>query len=409
MQTVLFIGLVWPEPQSSAAGTRIVQLISLFSEAGFRVLFASAASKTPYSYPLSAQGVEEVPIKLNDSSFDDVVQAMQPDAVVFDRFMIEEQYGWRIRQHAPQALTILDTEDLHLLRAARQEAHKKNATINLYNETAKREVAAIWRTDLSLIISRQEMAILRERFKIPESILYYLPFLEEEVTAEHVASWPSFEERANFMFIGNFLHEPNWHTVQVLKKQLWPLLRKRLPTAELHIYGAYASEKVYQLHQPKERFFIKDRAADARSTMARYRALLAPIAFGAGAKGKFIDAMQSGTPSVSSSVGAESMGEEGLWNGFVEDDVAGFVDKAVLLYESETIWRQAQGKGIALLHEGYSKARFAHAFMDVVAQLMGAVAAHRQQHFLNEILHSQQLSSTKYMSLWIEAKNKGNP
>src|SRR5690554_7874388 len=49
------------------------------------------------------------------------------------------------------------------------------------------------------------------------------------------------------MFIGNFIHEPNYQTVVVLKKY-WNKLRKRLPKTELHIYGAYPPQKVVQLH-----------------------------------------------------------------------------------------------------------------------------------------------------------------
>lgn len=407
MQTVLFIGLVWPEPKSSAAGTRIIQLIQVLLGAGCRVVFASAAAKSPYSYPLLEEGVEEVAIKLNDASFDIVIQELKPDTVVFDRFMIEEQYGWRVRQFAPAALTILDTEDLHFLRAARQEAVRKNSTINLYNMTAKREIASILRCDLSLIISQDELSLLQDGFNMPHSLLYYLPFLEKRPGEAERASWPTFEQRKNFMFIGNFLHEPNWYTVQVIKKEVWPVLKKLLPEAEMHIYGAYATEKVFQLHQPRDRFFIKDRAEDARLTMQRYRVLLAPIAFGAGAKGKFVDAMQTGTPSVSTRIGAESMTRDGRWNGFIEDDPKAFAEQAALLYTDEKIWQHAQAEGIMLLGENYDRSLRVAPFLARVAQLQDNLLEHRQAHFIGEILHSQQLSSTKYMALWIEEKNKG--
>ncbi|SPZ87779.1 Uncharacterized protein conserved in bacteria [Sphingobacterium multivorum] len=165
----------------------------------------------------------------------------------------------------------------------------------LFTDTAKREIAAILRSDLSLIISESEMKILIEEFRISPDILYYLPFLEDEITAADVEQWNTFEERKNLLFIGNFIHEPNWHTVQYLKTQIWPQLRKMLPKVELHIYGAYATQKVLQLNNPKENFLIKGRAESARLTMESYRLLVAPIQFGAGVKGKFIDAMQTGT------------------------------------------------------------------------------------------------------------------
>ncbi|UZJ65054.1 hypothetical protein OKW96_01845 [Sphingobacterium sp. KU25419] len=112
-QEILFIGLVWPEPSSSAAGFRIIQLLKSFQNNGNTITFASAASRSPYSADLSAMGIHEVEIKLNDASFNDFVQELNPNIVVFDRFMTEEQYSWRVAQECPDAVRILDTEDLH--------------------------------------------------------------------------------------------------------------------------------------------------------------------------------------------------------------------------------------------------------------------------------------------------------
>src|SRR5690606_39940854 len=86
-----------------------------------------------------------------------------------------------------------------------------------------------------------EMELLLETFHLSADLLYYLPFLESNIEESAKYTWLPFRQRKDFVFIGNFLHEPNWHTVQVLKKQIWPKIRKLLPEAELHIYGAYAS------------------------------------------------------------------------------------------------------------------------------------------------------------------------
>ncbi len=406
MQKLLFIGMVWPEPQSSAAGTRIIQLIKTFLGAGFHISFASAASKSAYSFELSELGVVEQNISLNDSSFDDYIKTLQPEIVVFDRFMSEEQYGWRLRQQCPQAMSILDTEDLHFLRQARQEALKKNKEPDYYSEIARREIAAILRCDLSLIISQEEKKILETKFHINPAILYYLPFLEEPVEEAVVKAWKPFEDRQDFMFIGNFLHEPNWRTVQYLKSQIWPMLSKLLPKAALHIYGAYASAKVYQLHKPQERFLILDRAEDARLTMENYRLLLAPIPFGAGIKGKFVDAMQSGTPNVSSHIGAEDMLQADMWNGLLADDPAQFCASAVKLYTDKALWYTAQNNGISLLHRNYNKSNLEKPFLQALSKLSEEITAHRNNNFMGQILNSQVHNSLKYMSLWIEEKNK---
>lgn len=401
---ILFIGLVWPEPTSSAAGWRILHLVKCFSKIG-EVFFASAAMKSIHSANLSSLGVQEKSIFLNDSSFDDFVKNLLPDIVVFDRFMVEEQYGWRIAEYCPNALRILDTEDLHFVRLARQEAYKKNSEVDYYSPTAKRELASIFRSDLSLIISKAEMQLLQDQFNIPAEKLFYIPFQEESLNEDYIDNLPSFTERKDFVFIGNFIHEPNYKTVEILKKEIWPILRKKCPSAELHIYGAYASEKVLQLHNFKERFIIKGRAEDARATIVHYRVMIAPIPFGAGAKGKFVDAMASGTPSVTSQVGAESMTKD-KWNGFVVEDKEKFVARCTELYTNVDLWCEKQQIGFHLFNESFADNHYTEALLSLVVNYLAQLKDLRQKNFIGEILLQQQVNATKYMSLWIEAKNK---
>ena len=412
MKKLLIIGQVWPEPTSSAAGKRMIQLIDCFRKAEFEITFACAASKSDFSFELTSKGVNEVEIQLNDESFNGFVRELNPKVVVFDRFMIEEQYGWRVSKECPDALKILDTEDLHFLRNARQEATKKGIDFSdelLFSDLAKREIASILRCDLSLIISKKEIEILQNQFKIDEKIVYYLPFLEDEITEEKMNSWKKFDEREHFMFIGNFIHEPNFNCVQILKKDIWPVLRKKLPKVELHIYGAYPTQKVLQLNNSTERFFIKGRVENAQETMSNYKLLLAPIKFGAGVKGKFVDAMQTGTPSMTTSVGAEAMKDNFDWNGFVEDDFEAFVEKAVLLYNNEKEWEIAQKNGIKILNKNYDKTKFEAKFLVKIKSVEENLIQHRNQNFIGQVLQHHFNQSTKYMSLWIEQKNKNLP
>ncbi|AZI27779.1 glycosyltransferase [Pedobacter sp. G11] len=401
---ILIIGLVWPEPTSSAAGTRMIQLINLFLRKGYQITFSSAASKSDFSYDFSDTGVTEQEIKLNDESFNAFLKTLNPSIVMFDRFMVEEQYGWRVQQECPDAIRILDTEDLHFLRSARQQSDKKQTEIDLFSDTAKRELAAILRCDLSLMISEVEMKILGDTFRIDSALLYYLPFLENEITTDIVKNWIPYEDRADFVFIGNFLHEPNWNTVQVLKTKIWPALRKKLPGVNLNIYGSYATQKVLQLNNKNEKFFIRGRAINAQQTIAQHRILLAPIQFGAGVKGKFIDAMQVGTPSVTTSIGAEAMRGPLDWNGFIEDDLDNFIDKAVSLYQDKAAWSLAQRNGIEIINERYSALKFSDDFISLVEKI--DLPAHRRKNFIGQILNHHTAQSTKYMSLWIEEKNK---
>ncbi|WP_166920857.1 glycosyltransferase family 4 protein [Flavobacterium poyangense] len=410
IKKLLIIGFVWPEPNSSAAGGRMMQLISIFKENGFEITFASPALDSDFMVDLDAFGVEKKAIELNNSSFDVFVKDLNPDVVLFDRFMIEEQFGWRVSENCPKAIRILDTEDLHCLRTARQKAFRENRTFELFDlfseEVAKREIASILRCDLSLIISEFEMKILNDIFKIDSRLLFYLPFLVDEMKEEELLSLPLFEDREHFVFIGNFLHEPNWNTVQYLKEAIWPLIRKEFPEAILKVYGAYPSQKVLQLHQSKNGFFIMGRAADANEIVKKARVVLAPIRFGAGLKGKLLEAMQCGTPSITSEVGAEAMHADLPWNGFITNDMELFAKQAIALYQDESLWKQSQKNGIDIINKCYQKSAFAVALINIIGGLLMDSENHRLHNFMGSLLQLHTLKSTKYMSKWIEAKNK---
>jgi len=410
IKKLLIIGFVWPEPNSSAAGGRMMQLISIFKENGFEITFASPALDSDFMVDLASYGVDKKTIELNNASFDSFITELNPHVVLFDRFMIEEQFGWRVSEQCPKAIRLLDTEDLHCLRTARQKAFKENRTFALQDllseEVAKREIASILRCDLSFIISEFEMKVLNDLFKIDASLLHYLPFLVDEMTEDHLLELPRFEERNNFVFIGNFLHEPNWNTVQYLKETIWPLLKKEFPEAVLQVYGAYPSQKVLQLHQPKNGFFIMGRAEHANEIVKQARVVLAPIRFGAGLKGKLLEAMQCGTPSVTTTIGAEAMHADLPWNGFITDDSAEFAKQAASLYLDEKLWMQSQKNGIAIVNECYQKNNYASELINVIASLLNDAENHRLHNFIGSLLQYHTLKSTKYMAKWIEAKNK---
>ncbi|RKS13167.1 glycosyltransferase [Flavobacterium sp. 120] len=410
VQKLLIIGFVWPEPNSSAAGGRMMQLISLFKAQGFSVTFTSPAQNSDFMVDLGEYEVDKKSIELNNSSFDIFVKELNPAVVLFDRFMMEEQFGWRVAENCPDALRILDTEDLHCLRLARQKAFKENrsfSTTDLFvEEVAKREIASILRCDLSLMISEFEMELLESTFKIDKALLYYLPFLLEPIISSEIEELPSFENRKDFIFIGNFLHEPNWNAVQYLKETIWPLIKKQVPEAVLNVYGAYPSQKVIQLNNVRDSFLIMGRASNAQDVVKEARVVLAPLRFGAGIKGKLLEAMQCGTPSVTTTIGSESMHGDLPWNGFITDDVADFVDAAVQLYLDKTIWVKAQKNGIEIVNQRYSKGLFETDFSTKIEFLRSNFEQHRLSNFMGAMLQHHTLKSTKYMSRWIEEKNK---
>ena len=184
------------------------------------------------------------------------------------------------------------------------------------------------------------------------------------------------------------------------------MIRKEIPEANLLVYGAYPSQKVLQLHEPKQGFHVMGRAENAYEVVSKARVVLAPLRFGAGIKGKLLEAMQYGTPSVTTSIGAESMFGDLPWNGFITDNSQDFASKAVFLYQDKTTWNTAQQNGIQIIEKRYLKSNFISAFNELILTLQNNLKQHRLNNFMGALLQHQTLQSTKYMSKWIEAKNK---
>jgi len=383
----------------------MMSIMRLFKQQGWQVEFSTPSQPTDHMIDLESEGITSQSIFLNCDSFDSYVTDYQPDIVLFDRFMMEEQFGWRVEQCCPEALKILDTEDLQCLRNARHQAHKADRELtreDLFSVLAKREIAAILRCDLSLIISSYEMDLLVNEFKVDESLLHYLPFMIE--TSSCPTKTTSFSDRKHFMTIGNFRHAPNWDAVLHLQ-EIWPKIKKHIPEAELHIYGSYPPPKATALNNPQTGFLIKGWAEEAGTVIEKARVCLAPLRFGAGIKGKLLDAMIMQTPSVTTSVGSEGMHEQEPWPGVVADDIGHFVEAAVNLYNNEDKWLRSQENVKALLKNRFDGVSLGKKLIEKIDRVESELKQHRLNNFTGSMLKHHTMMSTKYMSQWIAEKN----
>jgi glycosyltransferase involved in cell wall biosynthesis len=429
MQKVLYLGYVWPEPNSSAAGSRTMEFLRLFRQQNWQVMYASAAGLSEHRADLAALSIEEKVIAINCDSFDQLLQTYQPDLVVFDRFFTEEQFGWRVAQFCPQALRVLDTCDLHSLREARQQllkqamsAHVKEAERHqvaavtadaamLYecmadSDLALREIAAIYRCDLSLMISSFEVDLLRQYFSVPGYLLCETNLMLVPTETPQLTSQLTYEQRQHFISIGNFRHAPNWDAVLWLKHAIWPRIRQQLPQAELHVYGAYPPPKAMALHQPQQGFHLRGWAENAQVVMAQARVCLAPLRFGAGIKGKLADAMAAGTPSVTTQIGIEGMCGDLPWGGLLADESEAFAEAAVRLYQDQNLWHLSRQQGQTILQKFFDRDANTQGFLQAVLLARQQQTQRRQQNFTGAMLRHHLHKSTQYMSQWISLKNQ---
>jgi glycosyltransferase involved in cell wall biosynthesis len=412
----LIVGFVWPETNASAAGLREWALMEHFRAAGWQVSYASPAKENEFSARLRDLGVKTFSCQPNDPRFDDFVRELQPDYVVFDRFMIEEQFGWRVEEHAPDAVRILDTVDLHFLRRAREAALQagaapKSVDLDFISQHARedflRELSSLFRSDHAWVVSSFEEKLLQDFGVLPEQV----SLLRLSYKTPDVSKLPRFEERQHFVSIGNFRHPPNADAVHWMKSDIWPRIRALTgPHAELHIYGAYPSKEFMSLDNPETGFRVLGPAKDQYQTLSKYRVLLAPLRFGAGIKGKISDAWFTGTGVVSTSIGAEGMTDgnstdEIYFPGLVADDVEGFAQASYDLWKDEEQWKLFQTQGFELLSEAYSETKNQTRIIFEMIELRKNLKARRQKNWMGSVLQLNMHRSTKYFSRWIELKN----
>jgi glycosyltransferase involved in cell wall biosynthesis len=284
--------------------------------------------------------------------------------------------------------------------------------VGIETEDCLRELASILRSDLTLVLSRFEMRLLRERFGVPESLLQFLGFSYPAPSPE---KWTRFSERRHFASIGNFRHLPNRDATFWLARSLWPQLRAELSrrgeeNVELHLYGAYPPKEVMALDSPKTGFRVFGPAADAIGTLREYRACLAPLRFGAGIKGKIADAWSAGVPVVTTPIGAEGMsGDGGAFAGRIGGSEAAFIEAAAALYSDTAQNDYLRDSGADALRSLYSATENRRILLDRIDTLLESPArleTHRTANVLGRILRSEAYGRTKYLSRWIEEKNR---
>jgi glycosyltransferase involved in cell wall biosynthesis len=401
MKRAIFFVYVWPEPLSSAAGMRTRELIEILLNNGWECAAISCAGDSPHREALETMGVRTFTADPNVSDIASIAFERAGDAqlVLYDRFVMEEQFGWRARARWEKAFHVVDTQDLHSLRRARERLLKAGAAqgrilrpnTSEMGEDIWRELSSLYRSDGALLVSSFELELLVGDLGFPLRAAALVPF-----SAQLTEDAPGFTERKGFCFLGNFRHPPNLDSVRYLLSEVWPQLRVRLPSAELHLYGAYPPAEI-SAHKGKAGIFAHGPVIDHRAALSRHRALLAPLRFGAGIKGKVLEAWGTGTPVVGSEIAFEGLGS------IKQLDA---VETAFQFHEDEAAWRAAREVGIVRIKNDFSRLRVEREFLNFVTRGIEELSVRRSENIVGQLLRHHGNNSTKYFSRWIEAKRR---
>lgn len=129
-------------------------------------------------------------------------------------------------------------------------------------------------------------------------------------------------QNPTILFVGTFKWLPNIEAVDYLVNQVWPLIKRQVPQARLHIVGNSPTAKALSYQQKDASITISGSVPDIRQAYAGAHILLAPVFSGKGTRFKILEAMATGTPAIGTSIALEGFGITPGRQAIVADDAA---------------------------------------------------------------------------------------
>jgi GT2 family glycosyltransferase/glycosyltransferase involved in cell wall biosynthesis len=350
---MLFVDMVTPTPNEDAGSLVAWEMMTAFRDSGFKVTFIPAdnfAHMGASTRELQRIGIEAI-YHPSYSSMPAFLSGRDDpfDVIVLVRFRVGEQHLQRLRERYPSAKIIFSNCDLHYLREMREaELSGDPVAIASALDTKRRETAVIAGSDLGLVHSEAELELLRK--DVPGAPCVLFPLVHDPIE-----DCPPLDQRDGICFVGGYRHAPNADGIIWFVESIWPLVRQRLPDEKLYIAGSSMTDEVKALarHPNVE---VVGFVQDLEAFMARRRVNIAPLRFGAGAKGKVAVSLANGVPVVATFVGAEGMQLTPGTNVLIADSEESFAASVIEALVNDRFWRELSAAGLSYAAEVTSRA-----------------------------------------------------
>lgn len=349
-RTVLIIDALTPQPDRDSGSLRLINLMRVLRQEGAHVVFLPAhrAHAGAYTDALQHLGVEvwyapfaqRPPAWLRE-------HGARFDTVVVCRHYVMREFLPLLRKHAPQARIVFDTVDLHYLRERREAEVVGDAGLTRNSmRTRALELDMVQRTDVTLVVSEVERALLAE--DAPRAKVEVLSNLHQVAGPGH-----SFDQRRDLVFVGGFRHPPNVDAVRWFVSDVFPKIRGELPDVRFHCIGSDTPAVIAALAtQPGVE--VHGHVPDLTPYMDGVRVAVAPLRYGAGVKGKVNLSMAHGQPVVATTCAIEAMHLRDGDDVLVADDASGFADAVVRVYRDPALWQRLAQNGLRNVEQHFS-------------------------------------------------------
>ncbi len=349
---MLIIDACTPTPDQDSGSVDMVNYLRILIDLGYRITFIPESNLLHYGRytdALQAMGVECIYhpyIRSVKSFLSD--RGGELDAVMLVRGPTAFSHIDAVRANCPNAKIIFNTVDLHYLRERRraelETGRPESAEARRHRQM---ELHVIDRADATIVISPVERDLLE--VEAPGAQVHVIPLLREIP-----GRGPGFRQRAGIVFVGGFRHPPNVDAVIWFCREIWPLIRARLPELELSIVGSHMVPEVDALAGQGIR--VLGFVEDLDPIFGAARLSVAPLRYGAGQKGKVVTSLGYGVPCVLTTVAAEGLGLAEHEGTVRADGPAEIAAAVVELYGDPERWERLSDGGLASVEREFSVA-----------------------------------------------------
>lgn len=347
LHRVLVLDHCTPTPDKDAGSLIVFNLLLLLREMNFQVTFIPEDNflyMPEYTSALQRVGVEVLYAPHTTSVSQHLEEfGFRYDLALLFRPSVMERHVEDVRQWCPQAKILYHTQDLHHLRMTREAELFADEHRSAEARKMKwREMAAIERADLSLVVSEVEMELIKQQFA-PGKVDVMPLILDTHHTTK------AFAERHNIVFVGGFQHPPNTDAVLYFIRDIMPLLRQSLPGVRFYIVGSNCPDEI-AVHAAED-IVVTGFVEDLNALLDQMKISVAPLRYGAGIKGKIGSAMAAGLPVVATSLASEGMGLIDEKHLLVANSAEEITAAIVRLYQREDEWIRISGNGLRFADE----------------------------------------------------------
>lgn len=280
-----------------------------------------------------------------DCSVLEILRKSRFRAAILEFYSIAEYYLRRIRILQPSCFVIIDTVDIHFLRAYLKYKITKNKNdLIKADEIKRRELDIYKKADLVITVTDEDGKTLKENDST--LVLCTVPNIHDIVSPNKTP------EKKGLIFVGGFTHDPNVDAVLYFCSDVLPIVREMIPDIKFTIVGSNPPEQVKGLNND----FINITGYVPSTTPYLWESYIsvAPLRYGAGMKGKIGEAMAHGLPVVTTSIGAQGMGLLNRENAMIADSPEDFARAVIELIQNEGLYKMIQYNVIEHIKNNYT-------------------------------------------------------